>query len=231
MRRLFGSVGLAALLMAFVPTSAHAQQTFNMYLGGFDPHSYDARDPNDVLVQDIQFLNFDINGFAAFTFGGEYLVNVGDHVELGGSVGYYQNTKTAADCCYTFANGTPVYADLKLRIVPFSATARVLPFGQDAPVQPYIGAGLGIFGWRYSESGNFVASDAVTIIQGNYVGTGWDVGPVILGGVRVPVGRMAVGFEYRYQNAVGTLPIGQGFAGSKIDLGGSNYLATIAVKF
>jgi len=231
MRRLFWSVGLAALAVALVPTPAHAQQTLNMYLGGFDPHSYDARDPNDVLVKDIQFLNFDINGMADFTFGGEYLVNLGDYIEVGGGIGYYQNTKLAADCCFFFENGAPVYADLKLRIVPFTATARVLPFGVEAPVQPYIGAGLGVFGWRYSESGNFVASDEKTIIQGSYVGTGWDVGPVIFGGVRVPIGRMAVGFEYRYQNAVGTLPAGQGFAGTKIDLGGSNYLATIAVKF
>ena len=59
-----------------------------------------------------------------------------------------------------FVNSTAaeIEQDLKLRIVPFTATVRLLPLGHDAPVQPYIGGGVGVFGWRYSESGQFVAT-------------------------------------------------------------------------
>jgi hypothetical protein len=53
----------------------------------------------------------------------------------------------------------------------------------------------------------------------------------VLGGVRVPIGPTAVGFEARYQSAKGSLPANQDFAGSKIDLGGMNYLFTFNIRF
>ena len=88
-----------------------------------------------------------------------------------------------------------------------------------------------MFAWRYSETGDFVASDNDTIIHGTFVGSGSKAGPVVLGGVRVPMGPVAVGGEVRYQSAVADLPGDQGFAGSKIDLGGFNYLLTFNIRF
>ena len=41
----------------------------------------------------------------------------------------------------------------------------------------------------------------------------------------------AVGGEVRYQSAVADLPADQDFTGSKIDLGGFNYLLTFNVRF
>jgi hypothetical protein len=77
-----------------------------------------------------------------------------------------------------------------------------------------------------------VANDNVTIIHGNFVGSGAAVGPVILGGVKVPISRSAsVGGEIRYQHATGDLPLDQGFAGNEIELGGFNYLFTMNFKF
>ena len=49
--------------------------------------------------------------------------------------------------------------------------------------------------------------------------------------LRVPIGPMAPGFEIRWQSAKGTLPTDQSFAGTKIDLGGLNYLFTFAIRF
>ena len=88
-----------------------------------------------------------------------------------------------------------------------------------------------MFGWRYSETGDFVASDNVTIIHGNFVGSGSATGPVVLGGVRVPAGSWSIGGELKYQAAEGNLPSNQGFAGSTIDLGGLTYAFTFGVRF
>ena len=52
-------------------------------------------------------------------------------------------------------NGAEIAQDLKLRIVPFTATVRFLPIGRGG-VEPYVGGGLGVFNWRYSETGEFV---------------------------------------------------------------------------
>ena len=54
---------------------------------------------------------------------------------------------------------------------------------------------------------------------------------VPLGGVRVPIGGVRVGGEIRWQGGSGKLPANQDFAGSKIDLGGFNYLFVFNIPF
>jgi len=102
--------------------------------------------------------------------------------------------------------------------------------GRNNCIEPYIGAGVGVLNYRYSESGQFL-DNANNIFLGTFVGSGTATGPVILGGVRIPVGSWGFGGEIRYQSAKGDLPLDQDFAGSKIDLSGFNYLFTVNVKF
>src|SRR5262249_44203953 len=80
----------ALVLGVFAAPAASAQQTVNFYVGGFVPSSEDSRTPNDVLVNDLQLegLAFDISDFHGPTFGGEYLVGLGDKFEAGLGVGY-----------------------------------------------------------------------------------------------------------------------------------------------
>jgi hypothetical protein len=235
---LITSVGVASTILGVIATpAASAQQAVNFYIGGFDPTSADARGDisgglsNDVLVRNQEFLSFRIKDFDGFTFGGEWLVALHNNVEAGLGVGFFQETVHAFDTNYVNANGSEVVANLKLRIVPLTATVRLLPLGQKAPVQPYVGGGIGVFGWRYSEYGQFVDPDTHNIFNGTFVGNGWATGPVLLGGVRVPIGPTAAGFEARWQKAHGDLPANQGFAGTEIDLGGMNYLFTFNIRF
>jgi hypothetical protein len=230
MRRLFYSLVLGALGVAAVPAPAHAQQTFTFYIGGFAPHGDDSRPTSDVLFQDRAFLDF--GSFSSGTVGGEWTIGLGDRVEAGLGLGFYQHTEPAFDCCAVNNNtGAPIEADLKLREVPFFATLRYLPVGRGGPIEPYVGAGIAAIAWRYSENGDFVSTDGETIVRGRFVGSGGSVGPVVLGGVRFPVGAASIGGEVRYQAAKGTLPEDQFFAGPKIDLGGFNYLLTFSVRF
>jgi hypothetical protein len=69
------------------------------------------------------------------------------------------------------------------------------------------------------------------IFSDSFVASGATAGPVVVGGVGVPLGPLSIGFEIRYQSAQGELPDDQGFAGTKIDLGGFNYLATFRIGF
>ena len=227
---------LAVFVIVSLPMTAAAQQSLNLSIGGFSPRAEDARDPNDVLVNDRNFLAFNVQDLSGFSIGGEYLVGLGDKFDAGLGIGFYQRTTPALDRFNEFqGSGDPIVADLKLRVVPMSATFRFLPLGHH-DVQPYIGAGVGIFAYRYSETGDFVADDNVTIIRGNFVGSGTTVGPVVLGGIRVPIGSVGVGGELRYQSAIGDLPSNQGFATRsggtpQIDLGGWTYSFTINFKF
>jgi opacity protein-like surface antigen len=235
MRRILLSVTAVCFVAGFIATPvASAQQSVNLWVGAFAPTGIDARDSNDVLVQDRNVFLFDFGHFTAPTFGGEWLVALGDHFEAGAGLGYYQRSTPAIDRDFVDPNGFNVAANFKLRVVPFSATFKALAFGHNAPIQPYIGAGVGVYGWRYSEIGDFVLANGVISRGEVNTATGSAVGPIILGGVRFPIGPTAPGFEVRWQHAHGDLPgngTGNPFLGTVIDLGGFNYLFTFNIRF
>ncbi len=236
-RRLLFVMAVTLVSGSIAAPDASAQQSVNVYLGGFTPRALDARPDEDVLVQDGIFLStanrtsgIDIGQFNGVSVGGEWLFAMTRNVEGGLGLGFYQHAVPTVYTDLVNQNGTEIEQTLKLRIVPFTATIRLLPFGNDQPIQPYIGAGVGVYGWRYSETGQFVDRQN-NVFTGNFVGSGAATGPTILGGVRVPIGPAGVGFEIRYQSAQGTLPTDQGFAGTTIDLGGYNYLLTMNFRF
>jgi outer membrane protein W len=231
MRRLMTAAFVTLVVLGFVGTPvASAQQQVSFSVGGFSPRSEDARASGDVLVNNLNYLAFRIGDFSGPLFGAEYLAGLGDNFDAGIGVGFYQRTVPTVYNDFVNANGTEIEQDLKLRVIPFTATVRWLPMGHHNGVEPYIGAGVGVFNYRYSESGQFLATDN-SIFRGTFIGSGTATGPVILGGIRVPVGSWGVGGELRYQSATGTLPADQDFSGSKIDLGGFTYTFTINVRF
>jgi outer membrane protein W len=231
LRRLTLSFSAIALIMGVVATpSASAQQTVNFFVGGFVPRGFDSRGSDDVLVRDTSFLIFSIRDFRGATAGGEYLVGLNDFFDAGLGIGIYSRSSPAIDADFTRPNGSEVESTLELRIMPITATFRYLPLGHHDAIEPYIGAGVGILNWRYTESGDFVNASQ-NIIRGTFTGSDTTVGPVILGGVRVPVGAARIGGEIRYQGGKGDLPTDQDFAGTKINLGGFNYLFTVGVRF
>jgi hypothetical protein len=236
MRRLPLALGFIALAAGlFVPSPSYAQQSINVYVGGFVPLGEDARVrtnglSDDVLVNNLDFLSFDLGDFNGGTAGAEYLVGIGNWLDAGLGIGLYKRTVPSVYTDLVNDNGSEIEQDLKLRVAPFTATIRFLPLGRSAGLQPYIGAGVGVFAWRYSESGDFV-DEGNNIFHDSFVGSGAATGPVILGGVRVPMGVWDLGGEIRYQRATGDLPSDQGFSASKIDLGGWTYAATFNVHF
>jgi outer membrane protein W len=235
MRRLVLSLSFMAFVLGFIATPpASAQQSVNLFVGGFTPRSLDARPNDDVLVNNLDFLDFRIKDFNGATFGGEWLVALGNNIEAGLGVGLYTRTVPTvySGDLVNDQDGSAIEQDLKLRIIPFTATVRFLPLGRHAAIQPYIGAGVGVMRFRYSETGEFVDfSDNNNIFRGNFIGSGTATGPVILAGARFPAGAFDIGGEIRYQSAKGDLPPDQTFSGSKIDLGGFNYLLTINIRF
>ncbi len=133
----------------------------------------------------------------------------------------------------TDIDGSEIFQDLKLRMVPLTATVRFLPIGRGGPFEPYVGGGVGFTFWRYSETGEFVDSSDGTIFGETYEADGTAVGPVIVLGARFPAGdAFTVGAEYKWQKAVGdTNPVESQLLGNKIDLGGSSLNFTFHFRF
>src|SRR5262245_23609218 len=187
---------------------AHAQQqTVNFSLGYFTPFGADARSSGDVLIANRSFLLFDPDGFNGASVGGEWLFPLGRVLEGGIGMSFSRKTVPSVYQDFVDSDGTEIDQELRLREVPFAFTVRLLPLGgTGGGFQPYIGGGLGVVAWRYSESGEFIDFNAGNeIFLDSFVATGADVGPVVLGGLRLQGHSASGGFEIRYQKAEGTL--------------------------
>jgi hypothetical protein len=222
---------LAAVITLVAAETASAQQAVNFSIGYFAIRGEDGRVEGDVLVENRDLFLFDFDDFNSASLGAEWLVPIGEFLEASGGVAWTSRTVPTIYDQFVRPDGSEIEQELKLRIVPITATLRVLPLGRRAPVQPYVGGGIGIFNWRYSETGDFInfVAPGRPIFRDSFVADGTDIGPVAIFGARVPLGNLAIGFEIRYQKAEGDLS--EDFLAPRIDLGGWNYLGTVAVRF
>lgn len=209
-----------------------AQQSLGLNVGYFSVRGEDARIPDDVLLENVNLFAFDIRDFSLGTVGAEWLIGIGDYFDAGVGVGFYRRTVPSAYADFIDIDGSEISQDFRLRVVPLTATVRVLPFGRDTSLQPYVGGGIGLFNWRYSEVGEFIDFSNFDIFRDRFVASGHDVGGLMLVGLRVPFGdRFAAGGEVRYQSASGRVGIDQGFLNERIDLGGITTQVTFQIGF
>jgi hypothetical protein len=218
-------VGLAA-----APAPAGAQQTLNLNLGYFALRGEDSRIDDDVLVENLDLFAFEIGDFNFATIGGEYLVGLGEHFEAGVGVGFYQRTVPTVYRDFVRPDGSEIEQELKLRMIPVAATLRLLPLGSSSGFQPYVGGGIAMVSWRYTETGEFLDEFDV-IFRDSYEAEDSAFGPVILGGLRGGSGPVVIGGEVRYQKVKGRVGREKGFFAEDIDLGGITLQATIGVRF
>jgi hypothetical protein len=232
------TVVIAVLLAAVtVAAPATAQQSLSLNIGYFTLRGADSRVPGDTLVENLFAtppfaLNYRISDFDNATYGVEWLAPLGDFLEVGVGANYFTSTVASSyGGLVVDPTGGRVGQDLQLRTVPITATVRVFPIGRHAGVQPYLGAGVSVVPWRYAEVGDFVDPN-LAIFQWDYHDEGVAVGPVVLAGLRVPIGRaFAIGGEVRYLRADTTLDPRVGFVGDRLDLGGITYQTNFVIRF
>jgi hypothetical protein len=166
-------------MIAALPTSAGAQivqvtradarHSIGFNLGYLAIKGEDGRpdicftddDDCDTLVANLRGtdpLFFEFKDFNFVTFGAEWLYGVSRYLETGVGLSFYQRSVPSVYDDLVNTNGTEIGQDLKLRMVPFTATVRFLPVGREGAVEPYIGGGVAFVNWRYSETGEFVDS-------------------------------------------------------------------------
>src|SRR5689334_15115310 len=206
-----GAIGLMAAAAILAPAPAFAQiqrvsssdhkQAVGFTIGGFFPKGEDGRVEGDVIVRDLDELEFDIKDLSGPSLSGEWLFTLGNYLEAGVGVGYHQGKTSSVYRAFQNANGSEIEQELKLRVVPITGSVRFLPAGHGS-VEPYVGIGVGVFNWRWSETGEFVDTSDNSIFRATYVADGTSVGPVILAGVRAPLGdAFDVGGEVQFQTA------------------------------
>jgi opacity protein-like surface antigen len=241
-RRIFP--GIAAMLVVLAPAAAQAQitrvtgsdtrQAITIHLGAFFPTSLDSRTEGDTIFENRGSLLFDFDEFTGFSAGAEWTYGVTDYIEAGADISIYRNTVPSIYRSWFNDDGSEIAQDLKLRLIPITASVRFLPLGRQRTVQPYIGVGVTFINWRYSETGDFVDfEEGGTVFPANFVADGTEVAPVVLGGVRFLASDVfTVGGEVRWHKATGdTGGLSEGFLGDKIDLGGWTTNFSIGFRF
>jgi opacity protein-like surface antigen len=237
-----------ALACAFVagflaPAAAEAQitrvsraeprQSVVFHLGYFVPRGEDARVNGDTLNINLEALAFEISDFNGATMGGDWVFPLGDWLDGSVGVGFYRRTVPSVYRQVVHADGREIEQELKLRMVPMTAMVRFLPAGRGGAIEPYVGGGVALINWRYSEVGEFVDFSDDSIFRNQYVASGNQLGGVILAGLRAPFADVwLVGGEVRYQRAAGdTDAANTGLLGDKLDLGGWSANFTLGVRF
>ena len=225
---------LAALLAFSWPAPLLAQDSWlSLSLGRFAVRDVGARIPDDVVTENLSTFYFFPEDFNGTNVGAEWLVGVGNYVEVGAGVGWYKRTAFSVYDQHVRPGGSAIEQDFSLQVAPLTGTARFFPFGRRSVLQPYAGAGIGLFNWRYTEVGDFIdfGDPDWPVFFGEYTAAGRDAGRIYLAGGRVAGGRYAAGIEFRYQDAQGVVGIDQGFLDERIDLGGMTTAFTLNVGF
>lgn len=233
-------------LLVAAPASAQVVQSVQFGGGFFSPRGLDSRADGDVIQRDYDgrplngapdltdALVFDVSDFRTGHLFGEWSVGVGKHLEFGANVGFSQRAVPSVYLDVVDQSGRDIDQTLKLRTMPITGVVRFLPFGDQSTVQPYVGAGVGVVAYRYSETGRFVDSDTLDIFSDRFVASGAAPAGVFLGGVKFPIGGdiYALTLEGRYLHAVGnTGGLDKGFLDEKIDLSGGLFNVGFQIRF
>ncbi len=231
LRTLLAAAAISAAIFTTGAAPALAQQSITLGVGQFSLKDVDSRVDQDVVLRNLDIFAFRLGDFDGRSIAGAWNIGLGDHLEASVGLGFYQRTVPSVYSDYVNEGGFEVAQDFRLRIVPATATVRVLPFGR-SPVQPFFGVGVGMYSWRYAEFGEFIDFTDFSVFSERYVATGTDPGAIILAGLRVPMGdAWSVGFEFQYHQATGTVGLENGFLEDEIDLGGLMSQVTFGVGF
>jgi hypothetical protein len=193
------------------------------------------RGGSDVFDQNELETTFETDDLGGF--GGSIAYNrfLGEFVNLGFGVSFYESDTTVEDLDFEFSNGQPILRDIFMEIVPLEVSLHVLPTGRNAPVIPYVGGGFGVYFWKYEEIGDFIINrhNDPEIITGSAFSDGSEPGWHVEGGIMIPVSRSTTfTAEYKYWKADGDLdPRGFDPAFEPLDLSANMFSAGISIWF
>ena len=223
---------LACAVLAASTHPAYAQQTVNLSWGYSMMRT--GRVPTDILLIEHNDLAFNFSDFNVPAIGVEWLMPIGNLYEAGLGASFSRDTVPTVHVGVVNSDGSAIPRELRLRQMPIALTVRVLPLGQSYSVQPYIGGGVAVINWHFSESGDFAAATRRTIFRGEkYSATGSAPGVTLLAGMRaVTRDTYAFGIEARYQRARGHFgPVFARQVNPDLDLGGLTLLVTAGMRF
>jgi len=230
-RRAILSLTLLPFLMASAgPASAGG---LDVRLGAFFP-----RANSNLFLDDEELYLVQKSDWVGFAGGVEYNSVLAKNLELGIHVDGYSKTIDTSYRDFVRPDDSEIYQSLRLNIVPFGLTVRLVPTSKRTKVAPYIGGGIDLFYWKYEEWGDFIdfLDPELPIIYDEFYSQGVAFGFHATGGVRFYLNRdFAIVAEGRYQWAEANM--GDDFAPTepglplRLDLSGATAYLGLHVRF
>jgi opacity protein-like surface antigen len=167
------------------------------------------------------------NDFQDFIGGGDFVFHFDRYNALMVSASFYQGSDVEAYRDFLDQNNNQIFHRTTLDISSGTVAYTLYPAGPRGPVIPYLGAGVGIYGWRLHQVGDFIDSNN-NIFGASAVDSGTAFGYLFLAGLEIPVTRhVALLVDGRYTVAHANL--GGDFNGfGRLDLTGGQVTGGIA---
>jgi opacity protein-like surface antigen len=189
-------IGLAGLLVLALPASAQRYGRYHdnygdgelrFHLGSFRP-SGDSEYWDSIRSD---FTNSDPSDFEDASFGVDYLLPLNDRLSVMFAGTWYEGASTNAYRNFedNFNNRIRHDTTLDIGSATVGLVFHLLPRG--AAVQPYIGAGGGVYPWRLEERGDFIDLDNpnLPIFRDHFQSNGTAFGYYGLVGLEAPITR------------------------------------------
>jgi hypothetical protein len=214
------------LLMAFgLGAGLLFSQSINLKMGVFLPSLQ-----SDLWEENIRNLAFNKSDLINIYEGVEFEYFPNRYTSLSLEIGTYHKTVYSEYTDYTYEDGSPIRQNISLRIMPIEANIKLYPLGRRNTISPYVGAGAGLYVWRYQQWGDFVIFPEAYIREEEFAETktfsfGFNGRAGLL--IRFHP-RVALSLEGKYQYLRGQLSgYFEGF--EKLDLGGIT--TTVGINF
>jgi opacity protein-like surface antigen len=232
-RRFAGFLIVAAVLSAAAPAAAQRRRPYNpepntlkLRIGQFEPDG-------ESQYWDQREIDFTggADDFEDTIFGVDYTRMLTERFGVIASGSLYEASSTAAFLDFEDEFGNDIVHETSLDITQLNLGVLFHILRRDAVVSPYVGGGLGLYGYDLEESGEFIDFDTFDIFEGTFDTDGNAFGAFFLLGLEIPITEgVGVFAEGRWHSVEDELDGDfEGFG--DIDLGGRELAAGVSFRF
>jgi opacity protein-like surface antigen len=221
--------------------SGFSLQKPRVFIGGHIGFNF-PRANSDLFDMITRELTLKKSDFRAPTFGGDIGVPIGSNFATVFSFEYSRTTSDSESRNFVEDNGDAIAQTTRLTQVPVTATLRYYPRKAGETVgsyawiptrfNPYIGAGVGVVHYNFTQSGRFVDTQNFNIFSDTLKSSGFTDTEHIVGGIDISLSpRIFVNAEGRYSWASAGLSKDDFPGFHPIDLAGVRLLGGIYFRF
>jgi hypothetical protein len=141
-------------------------QSLNFKVGLFNPSLQ-----SDLWEINMENLVFDKEDLQGQFYALEYEQFMGRNLSFSVEAGYYTKDHYSFYRDYEYDDGSEIEQNVALQFGSLEVGFKLYPMGHRSKFAPYVGAGGGVYYWKYEQWGDFIDFENDTVDEGEYVET------------------------------------------------------------